>query len=121
MLVGGACLEVNNLSDISDLDLISKKVFWDELQFKNPIVKTSNFTKIKVPDKIEVLVLGSLYLPNWFKNFNDNDLIVKASNINGLNYAPLDFVKNIKVKLNRPKDIIDVELIDEYLGLHAII
>lgn len=119
MIVGGGCLAVNNLRDCVDIDLICDKKLWEELGFKYGITDKKTYKVIKLGNKIEVLGLGSVYLPEGFKTYDN--LLYTAKTINNVLYAPLEFVKQVKLKLGREKDILDVQLIDEYLGTYTII
>ena len=119
MLVGGGVLAAYGLRDTSDLDIICSESLFNELAFKYGVTNKNDYSVIKLTNNIEVLGLGSVYLPNGFKTF---ELLKNtALKINNINIAPLQFIKDIKLILGREKDILDVQLIDEYLGLHTIL
>lgn len=118
IVVGGACLAVHNLRDTNDIDILVTKELWNELIFKYEIIQTPFGESLKLRNSIEVLGKGSVYLPEGFSTVKQ--LLETSQYVNGVNYADLTFVKQVKLQLARPKDLIDVELIDEYLGLHTV-
>ena len=119
VVVGVCCFAIYNLRDTADIDILVTKELWDELVFKHPITQHENYQSINIKN---VEILGGVN-PAWTPNgFIDVlNIILNSKQINNINYASLEYIKHVKLKLNRPKDLIDIELIDEFLGLHTVL
>ena len=113
-IVFGSCpLAVAGIREANDIDLlVSEKLFsqlqksgWQELD-------KGNNDKPLVHDDFEAHV-------NWnFSSYKPtlNQLLVTATIIDGIYFASLDEVRKWKMASGRPKDVIDIELINEYLN-----
>jgi hypothetical protein len=116
VVIGGGCLAIHNLRDTNDVDILVTKELWNDLIFKYPITEEESI----IFGNVEILGRKHFaWNPNGFSDVAD--IINKSKKIDGINYAQLDFVKLAKLKTNRTKDLIDVELIDEFLGLHTVL
>ncbi len=112
-VVFGSCpLSAVGIREANDIDLlVSKEVFaklknigWQELH------KSSN----DIPLTQDVFEAHD----NWdFSSYSPtlDQLLANAMVIDGIPFASLEEVRKWKISSGRPKDIVDIKLIDEYL------
>ncbi len=99
---------IRKIREINDLDIIVYPDLWLELKNKYPVTKENNFESIYIGN---IQVLGD---NSWFSLDTIND-INSADIINGFRWVKLEKILKIKKQQTRPKDIADVQLIEEYL------
>ena len=109
-ITSSGTLAVRNIREATDLDIIVTDTLWGELIKKYPINKDGDFESINV-DNIQFLHKGS-----WFTG-NNEKMIREADIIDGIRYVKLEEIRKRKTNRDREKDIHDVELIKNYLGL----
>lgn len=96
---------------INDIDLITRRSAWDIIS-KNTVIDLKILSHKKV-----VLFDGDIEaFNNWGPGEWDIDeLIDSAEKIDGIKFVTLQNVLKWKKMLQRPKDIFDIEKIEEYL------
>lgn len=113
VVFGSGPMAAIGLRDVNDIDLyVSPDVHqklriegWKEL-VKGPSDKPLTHDVFEAHD-------------NWsFSAYNPslNDLLKNAFKVDGVNFASIEDVKKWKESLSRPKDIVDLELINNYLS-----
>ena len=113
-VVFGSCpLALAGIREANDIDLlVSKELLdklkeagWKELQ-KDPNDKPFIYDVFEAHDRWNF----SSYSPTL------QDLLATATVEEGVPFASLEEVRKWKVSSGRPKDIVDISLIDKYLG-----
>ncbi len=107
---GSGVLEAHNIRKAKDIDFIITKNLFQKL-------KNSGWTESKYNDKI-IEFNGFQALHDWsYKEYkpNTNELIKNADIINGIPFVQLQEVYKFKKAMGRPKDLVDLKLIEKYL------
>ncbi len=106
-------LGVRNIREIGDLDIIVYPEIWRKLSQKYVVTKEEKMESMEIGN-IQILGGGS-----WFTDPKYGDIetdIDNADVIDGNRYVTLEKILTIKRQKNRPKDIADVKLIENYLS-----
>lgn len=106
IVVGSGILATLGIREAKDIDLIvSQSVFsglakegWATGQWEDQ----------------PVLINGVIEVGTMWAGESVDKLLVNATFIGGIPYVSLDDIKNWKLQKGRPKDIVDVALINEY-------
>lgn len=115
VIIASGPLQALSLKQSKDIDVVVNTQVFEKLSL------LKDFYKESYPEGHYCLKNGILQIGDRFfiSKININwtyDYIFKNSFVlDGLRYMKLDFVLKIKKLLNRPKDIHDIELIEEYL------
>ncbi len=104
-------MAVREIRDSKDLDIIVSDHLWKEL------VQKYEITPGIICDNIHI---GNIDILGNFKVIDDTypieDQMRTADIIDGKKYIKLEIIKYFKQKMARPKDLVDVDLIDKYLS-----
>ena len=97
-------MAVRRIREANDLDIIVIKRLYQELKEKYPV-------------KDDRIAIGNIEIidPDHSVVENPEELINRAENIDGFKYVPLEDIISWKKKMGRPKDLKDIELINNYL------
>lgn len=113
IVYGSAPLAILGIREVNDIDLLVSPELYEELRNKG-------WKKIcKGPaDEPVVLEIFEAH-PNW--NFSPyaptlSELLTRATEYKGVSFASLEDVRKWKAASGRPKDIVDLKLIDYYLA-----
>ena len=107
-IYGSGPLGVRDIRDVNDLDIIVTDSLYQEL--KNKYNKDPEKERIKVGE-IEIYPIWV-----WGPEFDGlEDSIKEAEIIDGLKFVNLSHLLKWKEKMGRPKDLKDIELINQYL------
>ena len=114
LITGSGPLGIKGIRQINDVDIVVTGQLWDNLESKYGIIIQDGVKKISIPGtSIEVLGEGSAY-------FGDEEdirsRIKQAENIDGMPFERREKVISIKRQLGRKKDLVDTELIEEFLS-----
>jgi len=101
---GSGPLAVRRIREAKDLDIIVTNNLYKKLEEKYP----KEGCGLKIGD-IEIISPDSSVVVNSKK------IIKRAELINGFRFTLLEDIINWKEKMSRPKDIKDIELINNYL------
>jgi len=115
VIFGSAPLLVHGLrTDIRDLDVLARNSAWDEV-----VAKGKRASGDVTRDEVREFHDGRIqFTQRWISgDFDTDDLINRATTVDGLRYAPLAEVLCYKEKLDRPKDQDDIAALRKYLGL----
>lgn len=117
IVIGSGILQALGIRESNDIDLVVTEEVYFSLKKTGRLKVTLNHgKKILSDDTFEIgmswFVFGKTYK---FEDFKDESVV-----IDGVRYIKLDFLYRVKKswlkdKVVRPKDIRDVELIEEYL------
>jgi hypothetical protein len=115
-VIGSGPLGVRNLREIGDIDIIVSQELKDKLIAKYGMVDDGKVKKIVFPkDDIEAFWEGSFYTQPKDDNRPTVESMIKhAEIIDGLPFQSLQDVLYFKRKMNRPKDLEDVRLIEKW-------
>ena len=105
-------LAAHNIREAQDLDVVVTEELWKKLT-KKYSVKKGAFETIDIGN-IQILGEGSIY--NTKDICSVKEQIATADIIKGHRFTNLPNVKKVKQVLGRPKDLKDIELIDNYLN-----
>jgi hypothetical protein len=113
VIFGSGPLLVHGLRrSVRDLDVVTRGATWRRVSQRGfPATGAISGTPM-------ALFWGGLiqFSPEWIsKEFDTDDLIDRAENIQGLPFAQLTDVLKYKQKLNRPKDRLDIEALLDLL------
>lgn len=109
-------LQALGLKESKDIDIVVDSSMLEKLAL------LKDFRKEEYPEghyclRNGVLQIGDKFLISKINiNWTYNYIFKNSFVLDGLRYMKLDFVLKIKKLLNRPKDIHDIELIEEYLS-----
>lgn len=116
VVVGSGSLSVRGIRESLDLDVIVTQSLWGEMT-KKYLVRINSFgaEDLDLENEIEIL--------NPVQSIFGNSGIIpveqifeKADLFDGIKFINLDHLSKIKLKLNREKDLKDIELINQYLS-----
>ena len=110
-IFGSGILAVKNIREASDLDIIAKLELFNKLWEKYPECIADKPYRCLVIDGIEII-------DRWDNDNNyelTNKIIDNAETIDGLSYINLQDTILWKTRVNREKDLKDIELINNYL------
>lgn len=114
VVFGSGPLMVHGIRDSQDIDLLVTTELYRTLQ-ANPAWEVK-----KWPDGSEYLANGDYEVDDiWHYNGyrpKTEDIIAKAEFIEGVPFAPLEEVRRWKKAFGRPKDLVDVKLIEEFMA-----
>jgi len=115
VVYGSAPFVIYGIRDVNDIDMyVSKEVFED--------LKKKGWKKIYKGPKDEPITYDIFEAHDtWeFSPYSPTlpDLLSRATEVEGITFASLIDVKKWKQGSGRPKDIIDLKLIDDYLAKH---
>lgn len=118
-IMGGCCLYLHDLRENvpNDIDIIADEVAW-ELALKNGIPQETNSKSgrvIKFNDDL-IEVFDSWAPGEW----DTKKLIDTAEIVDGIRFVNLENVLEWKLRMNRPKDIEDVEKIKKFLSTKSV-
>jgi len=109
----GPLFALGLIEELSDVDVIARRRAWSiALKRGCPApAPCSTVQRIELFDKkVEIL-------DGWFPEiWNVDDLIDSADLIDGVRFASLNVVRQTKEIMRRPKDLVHVRIIDEYLS-----
>ena len=107
-LFGSAQLAAKNLRPANDLDIIVKLELWDDLLKRFPQHVRYN------PQRIHI---GNIELFHDWMNLTSkiDEMIDNAEIIECLPHVRIEYLLEWKRHMKRPKDIVDIEMIEEYL------
>ena len=115
VIIGSGPLQALGIRESKDIDIVVNNQMFEKLSL------LKNFRKGEYPEghyylKNEVFQIGDRLLISKINiNKTYNHIFKNSFVVNGLRYMKLDFVLKIKKLLQRPKDIHDIKLIEEYL------
>lgn len=104
---------IRGLREIGDLDIIVYPEVWEDLSNKHEVVRDGDFESITIGN-IQVLGDGSWFTDPKYGVVKED--IDNSDTIDGYRFVKLEKILTIKKLKNRPKDIEDVKLIQEYLS-----
>ncbi len=112
-IFGSGPLAVRKIRDSSDLDVILTEALFEKLKKKKEFIYSTE----KDGYKVERLLLDNIeFFKSWAPgNWDTNELVKNAEEIDGLCFVKLSEVIKWKKLLGREKDKKDLKLIDEYL------
>jgi adenosylcobinamide hydrolase len=99
-------LAAHGIREANDLDLIVTPRLWDDLAAEHP----NESGKIRLGEHVEILG------PESLAAVGGRSQIARAIQIDGYPFVLLEDVRDVKVRLGRPKDLADLALIDAYLA-----
>ena len=108
-LCGSAPMAARGLRDSHDLDIVVSEQIYQKLQIQ--------YSDEEYKSPLGFLRIRNLEISNtWMNDITEaKNIIAEAEIINDLPFAPLKYVIDYKQMLNRQKDLIDLQLIEEYL------
>ncbi len=115
MVFGSAVMELHNIRKAKDIDLLINEELYKELR-KNGWSRKWNFKRVltcKAVKKDSVEAFTNLKWKNY--QFETEDLIRNAENINGVPFMKLEDYLEYKKHLPREKDKNDVILMQNFL------
>jgi len=111
-ITSSGSMGIRNIREINDLDIIVYPELWQSLSKKYKVIKENDLESIYI-ENIQILGNGSYFTnPKFGGVINQID---NADIIDGYRYVKLNTILKIKKIISRPKDIIDIKLIEEYL------
>lgn len=112
VVFGSSPLAVVGLRETNDIDLLVSQEIYERL-------RNAGWKKVhKGPNDTPLVYDVFEAHNNWnFSSYNPTlkDLLTKAVEVDGVLFASIEDVRKWKVVSGRPKDIIDIKLIDDYL------
>ena len=107
-IFGSGPLAVRRIRESQDIDIIVKKILWNELTNKHQNALRENPIRIQI---------GNVAIYNSWLDLTDkmNEMIDRAEIIEGLPFVRLEYVIKWKESMGREKDRNDIELIIDYL------
>lgn len=113
---GSGPLGVRDIREINDIDIVISPTLRDSLIEKYGVQDDGKVKKIVFSnDDIEAFWEGSFYsLKKDPKDPTTSDLITRAEIIDGLPFVSLEDTIFFKRKMNRPKDLEDIKLIEKW-------
>lgn len=112
VVFGSAPFVIYGIRDVNDIDMYVSKELFEDLKnkgwkkvYKGPKDEPLNFDIFEAHDNWEF----SPYSPTL------PELLSRAVEVEGITFASLEDVKKWKQASGRPKDLIDLNLIDDYL------
>ncbi len=108
------------LREIHDAGIIADDYLWEILAREYKPIQKDGITKI-VLSKGLVKIMGK---GSFFNNYSDTDpdiihQIKTADILDGLPFVKLDYVRLFKHRSARQKDLIDIQIIDQYINTHG--
>lgn len=104
-------MAVREIRDSKDLHIIVSDHLWKELVQKYEITAGTISDNIHIGN---IDVIGNSKMSD--DTYSIEDQIRTADIIDGKKYVKLEIIKYFKQKMARPKDLVDVDLIDKYLS-----
>ncbi len=112
-ITSSGVLAIRSLRSAHDLDIIVTSDLWVKLSRTYPITQTKDFQSINIGN-IQILGTGSYFTNN--DSYPVDAQIQSADLIQGKKFVSLAIVRDIKLTRNKTKDIIDIQIIDDYLA-----
>ena len=112
-ITSSGSMGIRNIREPNDLDIIVYPDLWNELFKKYKVIKEDDLETIYIGN-IQILGNGS-----WFTDPKFGGVINQINNadiINGIRCVKLNTILEIKKLRSRPKDLIDINLIEKYLS-----
>ena len=106
VVTGGAVLAAHGIRGTEDVDLVTDPGLYEVLKAKYPEFKEGH---LRISEKVEVKN-GAISIAD-----NPEKVMARADLIEGFPFVRLTDLIDIKRKKGRPKDLRDVELINDYL------
>ena len=114
VVVSSGALAVRGIREANDIDVIVTPALWSELMEKYKVkLNNSGVETIDLDNEIEILNPSQSIFGNS-SVVKIEDIFENADEFEGIRYINLDHLKTIKSVLGRDKDLIDIELIEEY-------
>lgn len=112
-ITSSGSLAIRNIREANDLDLIVYPELWQFLSKKYKVIKEDDLETIYIGN-IQILGNGSYFTDPKFGGVINQ--INNADIIDGFRYVKLDTITEIKKSMSRPKDLVDIKLIEKYLS-----
>ncbi len=114
-VVFGSCpLAIAGLREANDIDLVVSKEVFERL-------RESGWQELHKNENDKPLVHDVFEAHHYWKfslhHSRLEELLVSATIVDGIPFASLEEVRKWKVSSGRPKDLVDIELIDNYKSL----
>lgn len=110
MVISGAALVLLGIKDsTNDIDISVTKEYYDNLLKKYDCKLECIFNNINVYFIDNIINFSTNY-------YNEDDII----SVNDIPVQKIESIKNLKLNLNKKKDIEDLNLIDKYLNLNGL-
>jgi hypothetical protein len=108
-IFGSGPLAVRGIRKSDDIDIIVKKELWHKLSEKYN--KTNE----------EIIKIGNIEIyKEWKPWVKDNDDLIDSADVfDEIRFVKLEDVLGWKKKYNRPKDLKDIELIENFMKLNS--
>ncbi len=111
-ITASGTLAIRNLRHANDLDIIVTPELWNKLTQTYPITSSRDFQSINIGN-VQILGVGSYFTHH--PSYDVTTQIQSADIIHGRRCVKLSIIRDFKSNRNQPKDIIDIQLIDNYL------
>lgn len=117
---GSGPLGIRGIREINDIDILVSDELRDDLIKKYGIVDDGKTKKVSFPNgDIDAFWEGSFYTQKGDPNDPKvKDIILHAEIIDDLPFESLDNIIYFKRKMNRPKDLEDIKLIEKWKKKH---
>jgi hypothetical protein len=108
---GSASMDLAGIRDAKDVDIIVTETLWKVISKKYPVTKNESTGKFNIQ-------IGNIEIGKDLSPYTGSlvDVIANSEVVEGVAFASLEDVREIKKAFGRQKDLEDVKLIDEYLG-----
>jgi hypothetical protein len=123
IVIGGSCLAIKEIRESKDIDILITPELFEELQSKGWEVDAEFEKKwdrkrlVRSPYELYT----TIYIEQEDKHIPARELIAGAEYYEGFPFLPLkQFLSFKRSNLNRPKDIADVALIEDYISKNTI-
>ncbi len=106
-IMGSGPLAVHGIREANDLDIVVSDKLWYVLKEKYAD---------KYIEKRHCIEIGNIEIFNKWGDYDSNYLLSNSELIDGFPYVYLRVVLAWKKRMGRPKDLIDIELIQKYMS-----
>lgn len=110
-IIGSGSMDLAGIREAKDIDIIVKENLWKTLAKKYPVTRNEATNKFNI--KIGDIEIGKDLNPY---TGSVEKVIENSEVVEGVAFASLEDVREIKKAFGRQKDLDDVKLIEEYLG-----
>ena len=108
-IFGSGPLSIRGLRKSNDIDIIVRAAIFENLKERNQVLITkSGFEVIKIGN---IEIFNSWYPGEW----DIDELIDNSETIEGYPFVRMDEVLKWKKLRMKPKDVLDIEMINKYL------
>lgn len=112
-IFGSGPMIIRGLRDSHDIDIIVKEEAWEKLANMYNVIQTQSGDKIEI-DNIEIW-------KEWMELTPEIDTIINSTDIiDGMSFANLQYVIKTKRLQGRDKDLLDIQIIENYLNQENI-